>query len=52
MSYLRPIPQPRCKVCQAAAKVELMNRVNGHVGYYCTAHGKRALREHERSEQP
>lgn len=41
MAYLKDLHEPICRHCGVKAKVELFNRFNSAVGYYCRRCGKR-----------
>jgi hypothetical protein len=49
MAYLRDLPRPLCR-CSARATVELLNRANATVGYYCRRCGRSRLAELQAAE--
>jgi hypothetical protein len=51
MAYLKPIIRRLCR-CGKIATVELVNRFNGHVGYYCAQHGRAELRRLDSEHAP
>lgn len=44
-AHLRPLP--KCRVCGKQATEALYNTRNAHLGDYCDAHAKAALRHYE-----
>ena len=45
MAYLIGVMTFSCYICRARATVELRNRYNSSLGYYCRKHGERELKE-------
>ena len=53
MAYFVPIVAPRCAVCHVKkATVELRNRFNGTIGYYCLKHGQLEMAHLAAQERP
>jgi len=44
-AYSRPLPKPKCDACKRSAQVEVFNRVNLSVGYYCRRCGARKVKD-------
>lgn len=52
MAYTVLLVKHTCSVCGNIASLEVRNRYNAHVGFYCRLHGVKAADAMTKAEQP